>query len=74
MVISSTASPPKEGSAMGHIRSAPRPEDVRIGSKASRVVAMVMRHGRILLRPVSTTARLTASTVRGSLLTKVWFK
>ena len=39
--------PPQEGIAIGTIISDPRPVEVKTGSKARMVVALVIKHGRI---------------------------
>lgn len=54
------AMPPKVGIAIGIMTSAPLPDDDNIGSKASNVVAVVIKVGRILLFPASTTEFLMA--------------
>src|SRR3989339_676940 len=64
-VIRATVIPPKAGIAIGIIISAPRPEDVRIGKRASNVVAVVIRQGRILFTPASKTANLTSWILSG---------
>jgi hypothetical protein len=43
--------PPKEGIAIGTIISEPRPVEVKTGISARMVVAVVIRHGRILRIP-----------------------
>ena len=46
MVMSSMSMPPKAGMAMGIMMSEPRPVEVRTGSRARMVVAVVMRQAR----------------------------
>ena len=55
--------PPKLGIAIGIMISLPRPVEVKIGSKASKVVAVVIKHGRIRFFPASTTVFRIASLV-----------
>ena len=50
--------PPKDGIAIGIIISLPLPVDVNTGSKASMVVAVVIKQGRIRFSPASTTDAL----------------
>ena len=54
--IKITNIPPKEGIAIGTMMSEPRPVEVRIGIKASMVVAEAIRHGLILRTAPSTVA------------------
>jgi len=51
--------PPKLGIAIGIIISLPRPVEVKMGSKASIVVAVVIKQGRILFCPASMTEALS---------------
>ena len=55
MVIDWISMPPKVGIAIGTIISAPFPVEVRTGSRAIRVVAVVMAAGRTRLSPAVTT-------------------
>ena len=47
-VINAMSIPPKLGIAIGIMISLPRPEEVKMGSKARMVVAVVIKQGRIL--------------------------
>ena len=48
MVMTSMVIPPNEGMAIGTMMSEPRPFDVRMGSRARIVVAVVMRQGLMM--------------------------
>ncbi len=48
--------PPKEGIAIGTITSEPRPVEVRTGSNANIVVAVVIRQARMRRWPARTVA------------------
>ena len=61
IVRNSISIPPKVGMAIGTMMSAPRPVDVSTGSSARMVVAVVMRHGRILCMAASLVACLMLS-------------
>ena len=54
-VIRAMSIPPKLGIAIGIMISLPLPVLVRMGNKAKRVVAVVIKQGRILRYPASTT-------------------
>jgi uncharacterized protein len=53
--------PPMMGRAIGSSRSAPRPVEVSTGSSARKVVAVVIRQGRMRRRPASTTLARTSA-------------
>lgn len=55
-VIRLTAMPPTDGIAIGCITSDPRPVAQKMGMSPKTVVAIVIRHGRMRLRPASMTA------------------
>jgi hypothetical protein len=55
MLSRATVMPPKVGMAMGIMMSEPRPVEVRMGSRASKVVALVMRQARTRRLPASKT-------------------
>ena len=57
--------PPKIGMAIGIMMSLPRPDEVKIGNKAIKVVAVVMTAGLILRRPASVVAFRISATVLG---------
>lgn len=65
MVIDWINMPPKVGIAIGTMMSAPFPVEVRTGSRAIRVVAVVMAAGRTRLRPAVTTASRMSCLVCG---------
>ena len=56
MVTTLSTIPPNEGMAIGSIMSAPFPVDVKTGSKANMVVAVVIIAGLTLLLPPQKTA------------------
>jgi hypothetical protein len=55
-VSSSTHVPPKTGQDIALATSAPRPVEIRTGTRAMIVVKVVIKYGRIRLRPASTVA------------------
>ena len=57
--------PPKIGMAIGIMMSLPRPDEVKIGNKAIKVVAVVMTAGLILRRPASVVAFRISAMVLG---------
>src|SRR5690554_7888900 len=73
-VISAINIPPKLGMAIGIIISLPFPVEVKIGNNARIVVAVVIKAGRILFFPASTTDALISFTLSGSFLLKVWVR
>ena len=66
MVILWISIPPNVGIAIGTMISAPLPVEVSTGSKAIRVVAVVMAAGRTRFSPAATTASRISCLVRGS--------
>ena len=60
MVSSAMVIPPKTGIAIGTMMSDPRPVLVSTGNNASKVVAVVIRHGLTLSVPASITVSLMA--------------
>src|SRR5699024_99919 len=73
-VIKAIIIPPKLGIAIGIIMSLPLPVEVRIGNRASIVVAVVIKQGRILFCPASTTEVRISLMFSGSFLSKVWVR
>ncbi len=67
MVSSSMSIPPKTGRAMGRARSLPLPEARSTGTRATRVVTVVIRAGLILL-PAASMARLLTSSFEDGVL------
>ena len=57
--------PPKIGMAIGIMMSLPRPDEVKIGNKAIKVVAVVITAGLIRRRPASRVAFLIWAMVLG---------
>jgi len=74
MVIISMVMPPNEGIAIGTMMSDPRPFDVRTGSNARMVVAVVIRQGRIRRLPASSVAVRISETVSGARVAKESFR
>ena len=70
-MIKANTIPPKLGIAMGIIISLPRPVLVKTGNSAKIVVAVVIKQGRILFSPASTTEARIDLIVSGSFLLKV---
>lgn len=66
--------PPKLGIAIGIIISLPLPVLVKMGSKAKMVVAVVIKHGRILRSPASMTLARISCTSLGALPLKDWVR
>ena len=54
--------------------SLPLPVEVRMGNKARIVVAVVIKHGRILFIPASITDARISFTLSGSFLSNVWVR
>jgi hypothetical protein len=57
--------PPKAGIAIGIMISDPLPVEVKMGTKANKVVAVVIMQGNTLRLPASRTAFRISSTVLG---------
>lgn len=71
ILTSAKAIPPKDGIAIGIMISAPRPVDVNTGNNAIMVVETVIKAGRILRNPASTTASRTSFKLVGRLRPKL---
>ncbi len=66
--------PPTLGIAMGIMMSAPRPLDVSTGSRASTVVAVVMRQGLTLRTPAVRVAARISARLRAGFSAKLCFR
>ncbi len=71
-VVISSIIPPKEGIAIGIMTSDPLPVEVKMGSKANRVVAVVIMQGSTLRFPASRTACLISLTDLGFSSSNRW--
>ena len=70
-VVTSKSIPPKAGIAIGIITSEPFPVEVKMGIKASSVVAVVIMQGNTLRFPASSTALRISRTLLGFFLAKL---
>ena len=72
ILSNTTITPPKMGTAIGPMMSAPRPVEVSTGSSAKMVVAEVIRHGRQRRLPARMVVALICPMVWGRSFLKRW--